>query len=42
MLTQPLSSNSSDFRRIKNLVFLYNGVYLYSLANRENKNAYHY
>lgn len=34
-----LSSNSSDFRRIKSLVFLYNGVYLYSLAKRENRNA---
>lgn len=42
MFTQALSSNSSDFRRIKSLVFLYNGVYLYSLANRENENAYHY
>lgn len=37
MFTQALSSNSSDFRRIKSLVFLYNRVYLYSLAEREQK-----
>lgn len=42
MFTQALASNSSDFRRIKSLVFSHNGVYLYGLANRENENAYHY
>lgn len=42
MFTQALASNSSDFRRIKSLVFSYNRVYLYGLANREKENAYHY